>query len=76
MAAPGWKQTPPAPSAVARSSSLASPAAARAHLASSGVAQLSTYAACTSTCAGAIPASSSAARKRATRSGFTPTFSL
>src|SRR5947209_16534652 len=69
-AEPGWKQTAPTPRALERSISLVSPALARAHLSSSGVATLSTYAACTTTLADLILVFASADLKRVTRSGL------
>jgi hypothetical protein len=66
---PGWKHTPPTPSAVERSISLAKAAAERAHLSGSSVATFSTYAPCTMTCSAGMPVSASARRKRSTRSG-------
>src|SRR5438270_12179055 len=69
-AEPGWKQTAPTPSALDLSSSLVRPALALPHLSSSGVATLSTYAACTTTFAGLIFVLASAVLKRATRSGL------
>jgi len=53
-----------------RSISFASPALARAHLSSSGVATLSTYAACTTTFSGLIFVFASASLKRTTLSGL------
>jgi hypothetical protein len=76
VAAPGWKQTAPTPSAVERSSSLARPSRARSHFASSGVAVLSTYAACTTIRSGAILVAAMVSRNRSARSGRTLTLSL